>query len=602
MIDKYKQQFANAHAEAFRTVYPDKFEAEGSTLVFDSGWIAENLEKPKDPKMGRFALPVFRHAKLLGDKPPAIASKVSEKAEEILAGMENVSVGTSSAGGFINGTVCFSDLAGSTISDILTEGMAYADSTEGNGQRQLVEYSSPNIAKPFGIGHLRSTIIGNSLRKIYQKLGYDVIGINYPGDWGTQFGKMIVAYRTWGDESYLANGDVSLLLELYVRFHEEADKDDTLNDQARAAFAELESGNEEAVALWEQFKQISRAEFDRIYSRLGVEFDLVIGESFFNDKMDAVIERLEKQNLTSVSQGALVVKLSDDPDVPPCLLRKADGATLYATRDLAGLLYRWETYPFHESLYVVGTAQADHFKQCLQVIDLLEQAEHTPVDQRMVGRVHHVDFGWVKFDNQMMSTRKGKIIFLEEVIDKAVALVKERIMEKNPGLSGIDETAEMIGIGAVVFSQLSVKRQRDVNFIWDEVLNFDGETGPYLQYTHARLCSLKRRFDHEISPEIDLSLLDHPEEQRIVENLADFPQALADSVRNYDPFFIATYLLRLSASLNSIYQRKDSDGRIDKIISDNGPLTKARMALIESVRLVLAEGLRLLGINAPEEM
>lgn len=602
MSDKYKAQFARAHAEAFRQVYPDKFATEGPTLVFDPDWIEANLEKPRDPKMGRFSLPVFRHAKILGDKPQDMASKVSQAASDILGSISDRCVGTTATGGFINGTVDFIDLAGTTITSVLDQKEHYGDSDLGRGEKQLVEYSAPNIAKPFGIGHLRSTIIGNSLRKIYQKLGYDVVGINYPGDWGTQFGKMIVAYRKWGDESYLAEGQVARLLELYVKFHEEAEKDEALNDAARQAFAELESGDPEAVALWEQFKKISHAEFDRIYSRLGVEFDLVIGESFFNDKMDAVIERLEKRGLTSVSQGALVVRVDDNPDVPPCLLRKADGATLYATRDLAGLVYRWETYPFHESLYVVGTAQSDHFKQCLKVIDLLETAENLPDDKRMIGRVKHVDFGWVKFDNQMMSTRRGKIIFLEDVIDKAVALAKEKIEDKNPDLAGIDETSEMIGVGAVAFSQLSVKRQRDVNFVWKDVLNFEGETGPYLQYTHARLCSLKRRYARPISTEIDITLLNKPEEQRIIEHLADFPQALSDTVRNYDPFFISTYLLRLAGSLNSIYQRKDAAGRIDKIISDNEPLSRARMALIESVRIVLHEGLRLLGIKAPDEM
>lgn len=602
MSDKYKQQFAKAHAEAFRQVYPNKFETEGVISVFDPEWIEANLEKPKDPKMGRFSLPVFRHAKMLGDKPQTIAAMVSGSAARILESYTDSFVSTVDTGGFINGTVDFVDLASTTIAAILDQREKYGDSDLGHGEKQLVEYSAPNIAKPFGIGHLRSTIIGNSLRKIYQKLGYDVVGINYPGDWGTQFGKMIVAYRTWGDESYLAEGQVARLLELYVKFHEEAEKDESLNDSAREAFAELESGEPEAVALWERFKKISHAEFDRIYSRLGVEFDLVIGESFFNDKMDAAIKRLEQAGLTSVSQGALVVKVDDNPDIPPCLLRKADGATLYATRDLAGLIYRWETYAFHESLYVVGTAQADHFKQCLKVIDLLETAEKLPDNRRMIGRVKHVEFGWVKFDNQMMSTRRGKIIFLEDVIDKAVALAREKIEAKNPDLDRIEETSEMIGIGAVAFSQLSVKRQRDVNFVWKDVLNFEGETGPYLQYTHARLCSLKRRYGQSISSEVDISLLNRSEEQRIIEHLADFPLAINDAVRNYDPFFISTYLLKLAGSLNSIYQRKDAKGRIDKIISDNEPLSRSRMALIEAVRIVMNEGLRLLGIKAPDEM
>ncbi|MFQ6009037.1 MAG: arginine--tRNA ligase, partial [Candidatus Zixiibacteriota bacterium] len=322
--------------------------------------------------------------------------------------------------------------------------------------------------------------------------------------------------------------------------------------------------------------------------------------------------RLKRAGLTKVSRGALIVDLND-PHLPPCMLKKADGATLYATRDLAGMVYRWETYKFHESLYVVGVAQADHFKQIFKVMALLEEAEGLPETERMTGRVKHIEFGWLKFGEKTMSTRRGNIIILKDVLSKAVNLAASRISEKNPQLLKRESqiqtvlgpqhpTALMIGVGAVIFSQLSVKRQKDVNFVWEEVLNFEGETGPYLQYTHARLCSLMRHYDGEIVPEVDYSLLNHEDEQRVIELLADFPETIADAAQNYDPYFISSYLLKLAGAFNKVYQRKDAAGRIDKIISENKQLTVARMALVKTTQIVLKEGLNLLGLQAPVEM
>ena len=335
---------------------------------------------------------------------------------------------------------------------------------------------------------------------------------------------------------------------------------------------------------------------------LGVEFDWVYGESALNSRMPEVIERLDAAGLTSISQGALVVDL-DDPQLPPVLLRKADGATLYATRDLAGLLYRWERYPgFNESLYIVNIAQSDHFKQCLKVVALLEEAEKVPDADRMAGRVKHVDFGWVRFAGAMMSTRKGNIVLLEEVIAEATTLVKQRIAEKNPDLADAETVASMVGVGAVIFSQLAVRRQRDVDFRWDEVLSFEGETGPYLQYTHARLCSLQRRYGQGIGADVDYKVLAGEEEQRVVELLADFPQAVLDAAGQYEPSYIAGHLLKLAGAFNKVYQRKDAEGNIDKIISDDVALSAARMALVKAVQLTIKEGLFLLGMRAPEEM
>ncbi len=600
--DTYREQFAFAAAMAFQKVYADKFEALGYTEVFNEEIVYERLEKPKDPRMGRFALPIFRYSKLLGDKPPSIAEKTApEINHQLSVHFAPPLVECVAAGGFLNATVNFAALARETLTRIHAEQESYGDSDFGEDRTFLVEYSSPNIAKPFGIGHLRSTIIGNSLRLIFKKLGFNAIGINYPGDWGTQFGKMIVAYRKWGDESVFEGDSVKRLLDLYVRFHEAAETDPKLDEEARQAFKELESGDAEALALWEKFKTISHAEFDRIYGLLGVHFDRVIGESFYNDKMEAVIERLKKDGLTKVSQGALIVEL-DDPNLPPALLKKADGGTLYLTRDLAGLIYRWETYHFYESLYVVGTAQSDYFKQALMVIDKMEEAEKLPPEERMTGRVKHIDFGWVKFENRTMSTRRGQIIFLEDVIGQARDLAREKILEKNPALAEIDKTAHIIGVGAVLFSQLSVRRQKDVNFVWEEVLNFDGETGPYLQYTHARLRSLLRNYGQEVVADIDFDLLDQEEERRVIEILADFADAIGDAARNYDPYYISAYLLRLAGTFNKVYQRKDENGRIDKIISDDEKRSAARIALVKAVQTVIKDGLQLLGMEAPEEM
>jgi len=597
--DRFKQEFAAATVQAFRTVYPEVYASSGDTQVFNTDFVLENIEKPKDPTMGRFAFPVFRYGKLLGDKPPAISGTVSTELNANLA--ESSALTTLSIGGFINAKVEPSIQARETIGQILDQGSHYGDSDVGQGRKYLIEYCSANIAKPYGVGHLRSTIIGNSLRRVHKKLGYDAIGINYLGDWGTQFGKMIVAYRRWGQGLDLGEDAVKQLLDLYVRFHDEAKSDPSLDDEARLAFRQLEDAEPEAVQLWERFKEISLAEFDRIHTMLGVEFDIITGESFLNDKMEAVIERLQKAGLTELSQGALVVQI-DDPNLPPCLLKKGDGATLYATRDLAGLVYRWETYRFHESLYVVGSAQADHFKQAFKVISMLEEAEGMDASERMTGRVKHIDFGWVKFEGGAMATRSGNIIFLEDVTDRAVALAREKILEKNPTLESIDHTAHQIGVGAVIFSQFSVRRQKDVNFVWKEVLSFEGETGPYLQYTHARLSSLLRKYGSEVTEDIDVSLLGGAEEQRVVEILADFPSIVEDTARTYDPHLIAAYLLKASAAFNKVYQRKSEDGRIDKIISEDRRLSAARMALVKAVKTVLGEGLYLLGIDAPEEM
>jgi len=601
--DSYKNQFARTVAEAFRTTYPEVYQREGNNGPFSPDGVEAALQAPKDPSMGRYALAVFRYARLFGGKPDEIASRVAEQVnEQLSASLDGSALTCIGVSGFLNAQVDPAALARLTIGRVLSRPGHFGDSEIGVGKTCLVEYSSPNIAKPFGIGHLRSTIIGHSLRRILKKLGYTVIGINYPGDWGTQFGKMIVAFRKWSDKQTLQGEAVKNLLDLYVRFHEEAESNPALDDEARLAFRRLEEGDPEAVALWEKFKAISFAEFDRIYSLLGIEFDWTYGESVLNDRMEEVVRRLEAARLTSVSRGALVVDLGENR-LPPLLLKKSDGATLYATRDLAGLVYRGELYPgFYQSLYVVNVAQSDHFKQCYRVIEMLEEAEGISPEHRMSGRVKHVDFGWVRFEGRMMSTRRGNIVLLEDVIMRAAELAREKIVEKNPGLAEIDRTALQIGVGAVIFSQLAMRRQRDIDFRWEEVLSFEGETGPYLQYTHARLCSVQRKYGRDINSDVDYTLLAQVEEQRVIELLADFPTVVVDAAEQYEPSFIASHLLKLASAFNKVYQRKDDSGQIDKIISDNHDLTAARMALVRAVQLVVKEGLYLLGLDAPEEM
>ncbi len=600
--DTYHQEFAEAAQEAFAKAYPDT-----DSSAVETSSLYEMLGLPKDPKMGRFCLPVFRFAKEFKAKPPDIAQKICDAMNEVLTDKQS-DIRCEAAGGFINARIDPGSMARSTLTDILGQGSTFGQSDEGRGETTLVEYSSCNIAKPFGIGHLRTTIIGNSLRLIFQKLGHTVVGINYLGDWGTQFGKLIVAYRLWGEGLDLSESAVEKLYGLYVRFHTEAEDNPELDDKAREAFKRLEEGAPEEHELWERFRVLSLKEFERIYALMGIDFDWITGEAFLNDKMEPVIERFRKAGLTSMSRGAEVVDLHDD-QLPPLLLRKADGATLYATRDLAGLLYRWDKWRFSLMLYVVATSQSDHFKQVFKAIALLEEAEGIPEGERASDRVAHVDFGWVKFmDTEtgsatMMSTRKGNIVFLEDVIAKARVLAKERIIQRNPDTAEIDQTAHMIGVGAIVFSQFMAKRQKDISFDWDQVLSFEGETGPYLQYTHARLCSLLRHFDAPIPTEFDTSYLVAEEEQRVIELLYDFPRAVHDAAGNFDPYYIGSYLLRLSAAFNKVYQRKDEQGRIDKIVSeDHVERTNARIVLVKAVQTVIGEGLRLLGIPAPQQM
>jgi arginyl-tRNA synthetase len=569
-------------------VIQDIFKEEIASVVSDSTPLSREavraaLEAPRQKGAGDIALPCFRFAKDMKSAPNQIASDIAEKIRD--ADWKSVS-GFRAVGPFVNFDLHAPEVARCVISSVLDTASSFGSSDEGGGRNIVIDFSSPNIAKPFGVGHLRSTVIGNVLYHVYEKLGYNCVGVNHLGDWGTQFGKMIVAYRLWGSEEMLQDNPVRSLFDLYTRFHSEAKDNPALDEDARAAFKSLEDGEPEAVALWKRFKDLSLDEFNRVYDVLNIRFDHYTGESFYNDKIDGTLSLLEHKGLTTISQEALIVDL-EKFDLGACLLRKGDDATLYATRDLAGILYRHDEFDFEKCLYVVGSAQALHFKQVFKVIELAGFDYHK-------GLVH-VQFGWIRFEDKAMSTREGNIIFLADLIDRAREIARGIIIEKNPDIEDINDTAEKIGVGAIVFSQTSVRRTKDIDFRWEDALTFDGETGPYLQYTHARLSSLKRKYGRDISARPDFTLLVEPEEKGVLLQLWRYPEKIRQAADEYEPFVISSYLIDLAQDYNTFYQKH-------RVISDNKSLTDARMALCEAVRIVVADGLGVLGIPALERM
>ena len=441
--------------------------------------ILDMLETPADSKMGDYAFPCFKLAKIFRKAPQMIAQTLAEaiRAESVFEKVENVNA-------YVNMFLSREEMAQEVVSEVIEKGDDYGRSNMGQGKKVIVEYSSPNIAKPFHIGHIRSTVIGNSIYKIYDFLGYDTIRINHLGDYGTQFGKMICAYRRWGNKEDVVREPIKSLLSYYTKFHVEAEKDPALEDEARAIFAKLEKGEPEEVELWKWFREESLKEFNRVYDMLGIEFDSYNGESFYSDKMPRIVDELKEKGLLVEDNGAQIVKL-DEYDLPPALIKKSDGSTLYITRDIAAAVYRKETYDFYKNIYVVASQQNLHFQQWFKVIELM--------GYDWAKDCVHVPFGLVSMEDGTMSTRQGRVVFLEDVLNRAVEQTKQIILEKNVTTENIDETAHDVGVGAVVFNELSNYRIKDYVFSWDKVLNFEGETGPYVQYTHARACSILRR-------------------------------------------------------------------------------------------------------------
>lgn len=547
----------------------------------DEAELSSYIEIPPDRSMGDYAFPCFRLAKAMRKAPPAIA-------EELRAGITLPSSITKAEvkGGYLN---FFEDRAGAasaTIKRVLAEGENYGHSDEGSGKNVCVEFSSINIAKPFHIGHLPSTAIGNSLNRIYKALGYNTIAINHLGDWGTQFGKMIVAYKKWGGGKPIEESTVRELVKLYVRFHEEAEKDESLNDEARAWFRKIEQGDSEAVDLWQRMKTLTLKEVGEVYKLLGVEFDSYAGESFYEDKMQAVIDELDAKGLLKTDKGAKIVDLSEY-NMPPCIIVKSDGATLYATRDLAAAIYRKKTYDFVKSIYVVAYQQNLHFQQFFKVLELM--------GYDWVKDCVHVNFGMVSMEEGTLSTRHGNVVYLEDVLNASIEKTLEIIKEKSPGLEDKEAAARAVGVGAVVWGILYNSRIKDTSFSWKKMLNFDGETGPYAQYTHARCCSVLRKAGGYDEADIDCTLLSGEAETALVKAIAAFPDTVKAAAEKYEPYLIARAAIEICSRFNKFYY----DCRI---MDDDMHIRNARLALTDAARICIKNALYLVGLEAPERM
>lgn len=544
--------------------------------------IASALEIPKKADMGDYAFPCFKLAKVFRKAPNMIAEDLKQKIEEnnydILAKVENV-------GGYINFFLAKEAFAKQLVQTIDVED--FGASKDGEGKTVCIDYSSPNVAKNFHVGHLRTTIIGNSLYKIYSKLGYHVERINHLGDWGTQFGKLIVAYKKWGSKEAVEENGIAELMKIYVKFHEEAEKDDTLNDQARAWFVKMEQGDEEALAIWQWFKDISLIEYKRIYKLLGMDFDHFTGESFYRDKTQDVVDRLNEKNLLVESEGAHIVPL-DEYNMAPCLIMKKDGSSIYATRDLAALLYRKNTYHFDKCIYVTGLEQKLHFAQVFKVIELLGFDWY---DQLV-----HVPYGLVSMEGGKLSTRNGNVIYAEEILHESINKIYEIIEEKNPDLEDKETVARQVGIGAILFNDLYNQRIKDVVFNWDKILNFDGETGPYVQYTYARCASVLRKAGEITVPEdIDYSILTDEATMNLLKDITRFPSVVKDAADKFEPFMISRFAVSVAQHFNKFYHDCQINVEDEKV-------KMARLKVVMLTKKVIKDALELLGIECPEQM
>lgn len=544
--------------------------------------IAALLSAPPDLKLGDCCLPCFRFAKTLRKSPVIIAEELASKITDLPVGIASVSA----VNGYLNFQLDRNDEAKRVLDEVLKKGANYGNGCEGEGKTVCIDYSSINIAKPFHIGHLLTTVIGGSLYKIFEKLGYKCIGINHLGDWGTQFGKLISAFKRWCSEEELAERGMKALTEIYVKFHSEAEKEPSLNDEARAYFKKIEDGDEEANRLFKLFKEVTLKEVKKTYERLNITFDSYNGEAFYNDKMEPVLKELEERNLLTESEGAKVVDL-EKFNMPPCLIVKADGATLYATRDLAAAFYRKATYDFEKCLYVVAYQQNLHFRQVFKVLELLGKEWYKDLI--------HVPFGMVSLEDGAMSTRKGKVVLLEDVLNKAVEKSLEIITAKSPDLEDKEKVAETVGVGAVVFSALYNNRIKDMVFSYDKVLNFDGETAPYVQYTTARCKSVLKKAGGYNEEEADFNGLNNEESAAVISCLARFPAAVKSAAEKYEPCNIARYAVELCREYNRFYLN-------NRIMNEPIGIKTVRAMLTDAVKTVLSESLRLLGVGAPEKM
>ena len=547
--------------------------------VLTSEEISQLIEIPPKPEMGDFAFPCFRLAKSYHKAPPMIAQDLKESIGD-QAFLSEIKV----VGGYLNFYVDKAQYAQQII-DKYNNATDYGCSDQGKDKTICIDYSSPNVAKNFHVGHLRTTIIGNSLYKIFSKLGYKVVRINHLGDWGTQFGKLIVAYKKWGSREAVEEKGIEELMDIYVKFHEEAEKDDSLNDEARAWFLKMEQGNEEALEIWQWFRDISLKEFMRVYNILGMEFDSFAGESFYRDKTADVIKRLTDDGLLKESQGAMIVPL-DEYDMPPCIVAEKDGSSIYATRDLAAILYRKATYNFDRCLYVTGLEQKLHFAQVFKVIELM--------GNDYAKNLVHIPYGLVSLKSGKISSRKGNVIFAEDLLRESINKTTSIIEEKNPDIPDKEEVAKQVGIGAIIFNDLYNQRIKDVIFDWNKLLNFDGETGPYVQYTYARASSVLRKIG-EVPDTIDYTLLTDEASIGLLKEIERYPQVIKDAAERYEPSVIARYSIDLAHAFNKFYHECQ--------INVEDETTKyTRTNVVKIARYIIKDALSLLGIQCPEQM
>lgn len=547
----------------------------------DIATVSGILEIPPKADMGDYSFPCFQLAKTLRKAPPVIASDIAEKigTPDILDKLEI-------KGAYINFFLKKELFVKSMVEQASVKN--FGASSIGKGKTICIDYSSPNVAKNFHVGHLRTTIIGNSLYKIYSKLGYQVERINHLGDWGTQFGKLIVAYKAWGSKESVEKDGVSELMRLYVKFHEEADKNDSLNDEARAWFTKMEHGDKEALEIWQWFVDISLKEYKGTYELLGMEFDHYLGESFYRDKTADVVERLQAANLLKESEGARIVDL-EEYNMAPCLITKKDGSSIYATRDLAAIFYRKATWNFDKCLYVTGQEQKLHFAQVFKVVELLG-------NEWAADSLVHIPYGLVSLEGAKLSTRSGNIIYAEDILLEAISKVKGVIAEKNPGLENKDEVAKIVGVGAILFHDLYNQRIKDVSFKWDKVLNFDGETGPYVQFNYVRCASILRSLpDFDENVDIDYSLLLDDEAITLLKNISRFPQVIADAAEKYEPSIVARFVMDVAQSFSRFYNAC-------RINVEDDDLRNARVKLVSLTKNTIKDALDLLGIQCPEQM
>lgn len=545
----------------------------------DKDFIAAAIEIPPTKEVGDFALPCFKFAKTLRKSPVMIASELAAafKGDAVISSCEAVN-------GYLNFRLNRAAFVNSVVDKITEEGENYGKSTLGGGKVICIDYSSINIAKPFHIGHLSTTVIGAALYRIFNFLGYKAVGINHLGDYGTQFGKLIYAYKHWGGKEAVEKGGLKELTRLYVHYHELSEQNPEMDDEARSYFKKIESGDKECVELFEYFKSITLAETKKIYDLLDVKFDSYAGESFYNDKMQPVVDELKKDGLLVESEGAMVVKL-DDYDMPPCIILRSDGASLYATRDLAAAFYRKKTYDFYKCLYVVAYQQNLHFKQIFKVLELMGE----PWAKDMV----HVAYGMVSLEDGAMSTRHGRVVLLEDVINKTIEKALEVIDAKNPYLENKEETAKIVGTGAVIFGALAQNKIKDIVFSYDKVLNFDGETGPYVQYTVARCNSVIKKAGEIDAKGIVDTVTD--DEFALAVQLESFPATVIAAAEKYEPSFITRYAVETAKAFNKFYLNC-------KVIGEDKERSSFRLKLTKATKTCLTSALALLGIKAPEKM